>query len=405
VPRSVRIQLSAMMFLQYFVPGLLLPIFSLYLMQYLQFTPAQVGWIFAMPAVGAFISPYIISQVADRWVSAERLVMWCHGLAAIVMALLSLQDSFWPFLVLYTCYSLVFVPTIALTNAVAMHHLADTKRDFGGIRVWGTVGWIAAAWSLGFLYLEGGPASMEAGRLPDALKFCAGASLLLSIYAWTLPRSHVHVQTRASFLPWHVFRDFTRPSLIVLLVTTFAFGITNQFFFQGTSPFLEQRGFGEGQIMTSMSLGQVCELFTLGFSGLLLMRFSVKAILAFSLAMQAGRFLLFATSNDALIYLGLSFQGFAFLYYAVAVIYVDIQATREKRAGMQQLYALVMAGLGNGLGSLFAGLAGTFLRLENGEIAYRPFWLLAALLAAGVLVFFMLCFREEPGRERTAQAA
>lgn len=393
MPHSVRVRLSVMMFLQYFVPGCVVPILSLYLMRHLGFGPGQVGVVFAMPAIGAFVAPYILSQVADRYISAERLVALCHALAGVFMVLLTFQTTYTGFLALYLCNSLAFLPTIGLTNAVALHHLPNARRDFGGVRMWGTAGWIAAGWVFGFLYLNAAAGEPAADRLPHALWASAIASWVMAAYALSLPKSGVTATGTASFVPWKVFRDFAHADLILLCVGGFIFNIANQFYFVASSPFLAHVGVPEGAIMPSLSLGQVMEMAALAFAGVLLARFGLKSVLLFAIAAQVGRCLLFATGSLPLIYFALTFQGFTFIFYMCAVVYVDQRAPREKRAAMQQLYSLIMMGLGNLAGALVTGRVGEFFRTPDGALDYAPFWLVPAAIAAIVFIVFLF-FRE-----------
>ena len=394
--RTLHVRLSLLMFLQYVVPACTLPILGLYLTAHLHFKPEQVGWIYAMPATAALITPYFISQVVDRWMSAERLTGFCHLLCAVLMLGLYLQESFYPFLFLYLAHSLLFAPTVALTNAVVLRHVPDAQKDFGRVRLWGTFAWIAVAWVFGFIYLNAGdgPASE---RLPHVLVLCALASAAVAVYSLTLPRPHVHsAGTPATFLPWKVFRDFRERSLVVLLLASFFFSVGTQFYFTYTSVFLSAAGFETDHIMPAMSIGLFFEMGMLFFVGSLLGRFGTKTVFLVALAGQGLRYLLFMTASLPAIYLGLSFQGLAFTFYAAAVVYIDRRSTPHKRSSMQQLYGLVM-GLGNLIGSLFAGWTGQLFTQADSTIYFPHVWFIAATLSALAILTVALGFpRRQP---------
>lgn len=142
-----------MMFLQYAAPGLVLPIISHYLKNFLGFEPYQTGLIMAMPAAAAIIAPLVTVYVADRCLSSERLLGLCHAAAGLMLLVVSAQTEFLPFLFAYTAYGLVFAPTFALSNAVVFHHVENPGRDFGPIRMWGPLSWVVAAWSFSYLWL------------------------------------------------------------------------------------------------------------------------------------------------------------------------------------------------------------------------------------------------------------
>ena len=124
-----------MMFLQYVVMGSIWPIISLYLKQVLGFSGAQSGQILAMSAVAAFVAPAVGACVADRWISAERLLSICHFSGAVCMGLISMQTKFEAVLGLYLAYTVSMGPTVPLTNAITFHHAPGGQGKFGNTRV------------------------------------------------------------------------------------------------------------------------------------------------------------------------------------------------------------------------------------------------------------------------------
>ncbi|MDO5577150.1 MAG: MFS transporter, partial [Fibrobacter sp.] len=137
------IRLSIMMFLEFFVMGSTGPVISLYLKDQLCFTGSQTGYIIAASAVSSLFSPIIGALVADRIISSERLLALVHFLGAAAIYLLSTQTEFYPIFFLYLVYWLLIGPSVALTTAITFHHLGKSN-NFGTIRLWGTIGWIAA---------------------------------------------------------------------------------------------------------------------------------------------------------------------------------------------------------------------------------------------------------------------
>ena len=168
------IRLSAMMFLQFFVFGCTLPIFSLYMKDYLHFSGAQSGIILAMSAIPAFFAPLISSFIADRLISAERLLICCNIAGAAAMSALYFQSEFYSVLFFYLLYSLLTGPAIALTTAITFHHAPEAVKKFGGIRLWGTLGWFMAAWVFRYLWSAKETAEILRSALASLL------SLLLS---------------------------------------------------------------------------------------------------------------------------------------------------------------------------------------------------------------------------------
>lgn len=395
--RSTRTRLSIMMLLQYAVPGSVLPILSHYLKNHLQFEPIHVGQIMAMPAVAAILAPFLVTYIADRVISAERLLGICHFIAAGLMLVLSTQTGFWPFLGIYFAYGLVFMPTFALTNTVAFHHVRDAKRDFGSIRMWGPASWVLVGWGFSFIWLRGSGATGLDSRLPDALKFSALASCALGLYALTLPRSKVKSTLTTGLAFWKSFAVFARPSLLLLCGLTVLNSMVHQFYYYGMSPFLSQIGFADKHIMPAMSMGQFGEVFVLALLGVCLAKLGTKRALIIGALAQAARCLAFASGQKALILAAIPSHGVCYgFYFTVAYIYLDSHSSPESRAGAQQLFNILIAGIGCLLGNLCAGKTAQLLTLSGTtQIDFGGFWMVSAALALIVGVILVLFFREE----------
>jgi nucleoside transporter len=395
-PRAIKTRLSAMMFLQYFGLGTFLPILSYYLLGVLHFDASQVGWVMAMQGVSAIIAPFFITAVADRVISAERLLALCHLGAGCAMLVLSRQTEFWPVLFSYLAFGMLFMPTFALTNAVTFHHVADPKRDFGIIRMWGPISWVVVGWGFGYLWLRGGSTEVEGGRLPHALILCAATCFVLAAYCMTLPTSTTASSgTSKKVSVWKSLGIFTRPSIAVLCLFTLVNSVIHQFYYYGMSPFLSQIGFKQEFIMPAMSCGQLGEVFMLATLGWFLPRLGVKRALIIGVLAQVARSLAYATGNPWLTVALIPSHGLCYAYFfTVAYIYIDTHSGPHERAGAQQLFNILIAGLGNLFGHSLAGLTAYHLTRADG-INFRAFWLISAAAAAVVAVAMGVLFREE----------
>jgi nucleoside transporter len=396
VPAALRLRLMFMMFLQYALPGAILPVFSYYLMSRLHFSSSQASLIMSMAPLSAFVALPVAAYIGDRYLSAERLLALCHLVGGLFMGALVVTKSFWPFLLLYLCYGMAFMPTFALTNTIAFHHARQPRRDFGGIRMWGTIGWVAIAWGFGFLWLGTGDGRSE--RLHHALILSAAGSLLFAAYALTLPRSSVDPDKQATFIPKRAIRLFLRPSLFLLGLFTILTTLTHQFYYFGMSPFLSGLGFKDAYLMPSMSLGQMTEILFMGLVGPMLARFGYKPMLILSVLANIFRFVVFALGGPApLILLGLSMHGICYaFFFTTAFIYVNDHADPRTRAGAQQLFSLLVAGLGTLTGFLAAGITGQMLTdPATGHIAYRGFWAVPVVISILVLAGIAWGWKEE----------
>ena len=179
-------RLSMMMFLEYVIWGSWLPLLALYLGDVLGFSGSQIGWIFATPAIACVVALFVGGQLADRVMSTEKLLAVLHVVGGIAMLALAFQTTFWAFLVIMLAYQLAYIPTMSLTNAIAFHHVQDARKDFGRIRLWGTIGWIAASWPFVFILAGKTGEALEAA-LSSIFVVAGLASFALAAFSLTLP--------------------------------------------------------------------------------------------------------------------------------------------------------------------------------------------------------------------------
>ncbi len=395
---GIKTRLSIMMFFQYFVHGATIPILTLYLTRYLHFSGIQTGTILSMSAVAAFVSPFAGAFMADRRIRAPHLYGLCHILGGTLMGVLSFQHRFEPFLLLYLVYMIIFGPTNALSNAITFHHLRDSEKGFGGIRVWGTIGWIAVAWLFSYLWLQSSN-DILSSRLPDALKLSAISSFLLGIYAFTLPVFKIRKDIKFRFFPVEAFRVMIKREVAILAAICFLVSFIDRYYYFGTAPFLRQIGFREADIMPAMSLGQVPEVFAMIFLGFFIGKLGSKRVLAVGVLMELARFSAFVIGTPTLLVLtGLSFHGIAYaFFFTTAFIYLDQHCDRISRSGVHQLFAIINSGIGNFLGSLMAGKTlDRFTIPETGWIDYRWFWMVPTLLSILTFTIIILFFKQNP---------
>ncbi len=378
------------------VSGLILPIMSHYLKNHLGFSPFQVGLVLAMLPIAAIIAPFILAPFDTYRIRAERHLVIYQGIAGILMLILSRQDNFYVFLLLYLLYGIVFMPTFSLTNTVAFSHLADAERDFGKIRMWGPISWVFVGWAFSMLWLHGSPEE-AASRLGHALVFSSLCSFALAAFALTLPKSpDLKIQKDTVSTQWRHLRLFHAPDLVLLSILTFVNGIVHQFYYYGMGPFLSQLGFSDRYIMPTMSLGQLGEVFMLASLGYFMTRFGVKWTLVIGSFAQAARCVAFATGSIPLTLLCIPSHGICYaFFFTVGYIYVDRQSPLSERSKAQQFFNILILGLGSLFGNLGAGkTAEIFMHSGTTEINFTAFWLVPAIL--GFIITFMLAlfFRE-----------
>ena len=274
---SIAGRLGVMMFLQYVIWGSWLPLLALYLSRFLGFSGTDIGWVFATLAIASVTAVFISGQVADRHVSTERFLAISHLIGGLAMFALPFQKSFWPLFIALLVHNLMYVPTLSLTNSICFHHLKDAKEQFGRVRMWGTIGWIAASWPFVFILRGKEDAALEAA-LTSIFWMAGGASILLAVYSLTLPHTPP-VSSEKKNAPLEVMRLLAVPSLLVLFIVTFMDSLVHACYFQWTSPFLAEIGLAENLIMPAMSIGQIAEIGTMAALGFFLRRLGWRKIM------------------------------------------------------------------------------------------------------------------------------
>jgi MFS family permease len=395
MPKTYRFRLSAIMFLHYFAAGATLPLMSLYFSQELGFGGAGAGLILSLSALSAMLAPLLSAFVSDRVLSAERLFALAEALAAFFMLGLALSSHFLPVIIFYLLYMGMFISAMALSNVIVFHHSPDGGRSFGGVRLWGTVGWVVSGWIFGFFYLR-----LSQGTVGDALFFTAGVSLFLSLFSLSLPGQKGKAPRRSRLLPDAALKLFMRPELLLLGVTAFLMQITHKFYYFGAAPYLRHLGFSDAMILPSMSLGQAMEVVSMLLLPFLFKRFPPRRIILFGTIMELSRFSIFAFGSGGIGALaGIAFHGpsFAF-FFTVSFIYLNGFADTESRAGVQQLFFFIVEGMGSLAGSLLAGFSYD-LNMQIVPGSFRLFWMIPTVLTLFAISIALLINRMGDRRE------
>ncbi len=430
-------RLSLMMFLQYAIWGAWLPLLYQLLSGPRGFTDGQVGDMFAVGAVGAIVAPFIAGQIADRWFATEKFLGISHLIGTALVWQLSWLDSYWQFLAFSLLYSLVYSPTLPLTNALAFHHLPDRDRDFGKVRLWGTIGWIAAGIAVGQWLLtrytptlaeatataaaQGGGVTPEQvitraqqAGMGDAFRFSAVLGALMGIYCFTLPHTPPS-RGKQAYATFEALGEVARNRrLLVLFLLAVPISCIHQFYFVHTAGFAgryqaDAKGFtetinsifgvGGGGLMT---VGQMTEIAVLALMPLLARSLTRKTLLGLGIIAYTARMALFAYADTisgatgipgvAVVTLGIALHGFCFgCFIFVAFMVVDEETTGDVRASAQSLFNLVIIGVGVIVGSKIATGVSDWTR-SAGAINYTslfsiPMWGALACLVA-LLAFY-----------------
>ena len=212
-------RLAVMMFLEYLIWGSWLPLLALYLADVLGFSGGQIGWIFATQAIACLFGLYFGGQIADRMLSTEKLLAVLHLVGGAAMFALAYQTTFWSFFAVMLVYQLAYMPTMSLTNAIVFHHVTDPQNDFGKVRLWGTIGWIAASWP--FVFILAGKTGTELHAALSSIFTIAGiSSIALAVFSLTLPHTPPSKRETPASAPMEAVKLLRDPVMLVLFVAT-----------------------------------------------------------------------------------------------------------------------------------------------------------------------------------------
>ncbi len=398
---SVKVRFGIMMFLQYAIWGAWAPVLAVYLMNDLHFDGVQVGLVFSLQPLATIISPFLGGQVADRWFATEKVIAFLQLAGGVLLLVMANVTSYGALMGLMFVYCLLYAPTLALTNSIAMANLKDSEQEFGRIRVWGTIGWIAAG-----LLLSGWRTLGEAGTLPvlsgDTLFLAGVLSLIMGVQSFSLPHTPPKkegVKPLAFLEALKLFRD---KDFAVFMGIAFVVGTELEFYYILTAPFLQSPVIGVAQAMTPavMTVAQVAEIFVMAFLlSYFLKKYGMRRTLAFGVIAWPIRYIIFAIGQPAwLVIASLALHGFCYVFFFVAAfIYVDKVAPPDIRASAQSMIAIVVLGLGRFLGSLFAGWVQRSFT-SGGVTDWTSVFLVPCVLTVLCAAAFLLFFRGEKGK-------
>jgi nucleoside transporter len=394
---GIRLRLSAMMFLQYFVWGSWFVTLGTYLGKTLEFKGENIGLAYGTANVAGMVAPFFVGMIADRFFSTERILTVLHLVGAGLLYYASLQTDFTMMYGVLLGYFLCYMPTLALTNSISFHNMSDPGRQFPGIRVLGTIGWIVAGLVVGAMKIEDKNIPMQ---------IAAGASALLGLFCLMLPHTPPgnagKAVTLGDVLGLDALKLMKERSFAVFVLGSFLICIPLQFYYAFTNPFLNE--IGVENAAGKMTMGQMSEIFFMLVMPWFFVRLGVKYMLLVGMLCWAARYALFAFGADPMVawmlYLGILLHGICYdFFFVTGQIYVDKKASPEIRGAAQGFIAFVTLGVGGFIGTWFAGTVVGEYAAPAGATAglphdWKTIWLIPAAGAAAVLVLFALTFHD-----------
>ncbi|PWH07098.1 MFS transporter [Brachybacterium endophyticum] len=397
---AMRIRLSLMMFLEFFVWGGWFVTVGTYLAADLGASGSQIALAVLTQSLGAILAPFLVGLIADRFFSAQKILGILHLFGALMLFLAGWQDTFGGFFVLALLAMIAFMPTLALANTICFRRMTSPERQFPGVRVFGTIGWIIAGLLIGWLGWE------TTGRLADTFVMAAIGSALLGVYAFTLPATPPEKRagpaTVRDVLGLDALALLRSRSYLVFFLASVLICIPLAFYYTFTNLYLNEIGVSGAAGV--QSLGQVSEAVFLLAMPLMLKKLGIKWTLLIGMLAWALRYAMFALGDAGplmwLVVIGLLLHGVCYDFFFVAgQIYTDRFAPSHVRSAAQGMISLATYGVGLLIGSLISGPVVDAFVAADGTHDWRMVWLIPAALAVAVAVFFVALFREDASAE------
>lgn len=396
---DVRARLCLMMFLQFFVWGAWFVTLGTFLATNLEASGEQTGMAFATQSWGAILAPLFVGLIADRFFNAERILGVLHLAGAVLLWRMYAAAEFAAFYPSALAYMIVYMPTLALANAVCFRQMRDTTTEFPPVRMWGTVGWIVAGLAISYAFAWDDAANIAAGQLSNTFLLAAAASLALGLFSFTLPATPPfrggasHVRERFGVEALGLLKD---RNFAVFFCSAVLICVPLAFYYQNANLFLAEAGVANPT--GKMTIGQLSEA---GFILLLpwfFHRFGFKRTLLVGMFAWALRYALFAFGNSAellwMLLVGIALHGVCYDFFFVAgQVYTDARAGPRFKASAQGLVTLATYGLGMLIGFQVAGMITDRNTLAVGH-DWRHVWLFPSGFALVVFGAFLMLFRD-----------
>lgn len=377
--KSIRFKLFLMMVLEFFIWGAWLPLIFGYLPS-LGFSPGEQSLILNAFPVASIIGMFFSNQFADRNFAAEKFLAFSHFIGGVAIMYCGFTKEFWPFFMAMLVHCLLYVPTISITNSIAFANMKDPTKEFGIVRMGGTIGWILAAWPFTFIFVDwdavhalnpagfgamittalAHPLTGDAAKAATKWTFIVSgiASLALAAFSFVLPHTPPKKVTEGAGekLAWlEATRLLAKPFVLVLWIVTFIDSFVHNCYFNWTAVFLgashEAGGVGMASnwIAPIMSIGQVAEILTMFILGATLKKLGWRVTMIIGILGHAARFSVYAfMSQSATAIVAVQIlHGICYaFYFATVYIFVDAYLPKDIRSSAQGLFNLQILGIG-----------------------------------------------------------
>lgn len=383
--------LAFMMLVEYFIWGSWYVTMGTYMGEHLGSTDIHIGAAYSALAIATMISPFFIGMVADRYFSAQKIMGVLHLIGGALLFTATAVSDNSPFYWIILGYSLVYMPTIALSNSVAFSQMTDPGKQFPWIRVFGTLGWIAAGITISAMGIE---------KTETTFHLASGASVLLGIFSFLLPDTPPKgkAQDAAKTLGSEAFVLFKDKPYLIFFIAAILVCIPLSFYYGFANPFLNEVGLDNAA--GKMTLGQVSEAVFIIAIPFLFNQIGVKKMLLMGMAAWILRYVCFAYgdtgTNTWMLYAGIVLHGICYdFFFVTGYMYTEKKAGEKIKNAAQGLFTFATYGVGMFIGTWFSGVIVDKYKVAEKVHDWTSIWYVPALIAVGVLIYFLLFFKEK----------
>lgn len=399
---KIRVQLSFMMFLEFFIWGAWYVTMGSYLPNSLETTDPETAMAYSTQSWGAIIAPFIIGLIADRYMNAERILGFLHLLGALLMYLLYTASDFSMFYPFLLAYMIMYMSTLALVNSVSFNQMKDPAKEFSMVRVFGTIGWISAGLLVSYFSWDS-PIGIQEGALKNTFLMAAICSAVLGIFSFTLPKTPPMIERSQKIklrdiLGLDALGLLKDRNFLLFFISSVLISIPLAFYFSNLSIFLTESKVDNSTAWSA--LGQFSEIMFLLLLPFFLKKYGFKKTILAGMLAWAIRYILFSFGNNgdlfSLLVIGIFLHGICYDFFFVSgQIYTDSKAGEKYKSAAQGLITLATYGIGMLIGFWVAGKITNVYVLQDNLHDWQTVWLFPAMFASAVLVFFAIFFKNE----------
>jgi nucleoside transporter len=396
-----RIKLSAMMFLQFFIWGAWFVTLGTFLGNNLSATGTQSAAAFATQSFGAIIAPFIIGLIADRYFNAEKILGILHLIGALLLFEMYNSVEFTAFYPFILGYMILYMPTLALVNSVSFNQMTEPGKEFSGIRVWGTIGWIVAGLLISYSFHWDSAESISAGLLKNTFLMASVASLALGLFSFLLPETPPKIDKNekvqlSQIIGLDALKLLKDRDFLIFFISSILICIPLAFYYQNANPFLSDIGLENPT--GKMTIGQMSEVLFMLLLPVFFAKFGFKKTILVGMLAWVLRYVLFAFGNAGdltfMLITGIALHGICYDFFFVSgQIYTDSKAGDKYRSAAQGLITLATYGIGMLMGFWIAGVITDAYKVSDTAHNWQMIWLIPAGIAGVVTLLFIVFFK------------